>query len=168
MILTQKRKFLTIQILLGAVGLNFMLKPEENFLRCFKWNSQNLLKNAVLKTSFSLETSRRHGLRNCLPKRTDYASIIKAVQYFEKNKLGKKFNGGVQVGISDLPEFIKHFYCITRSDSTFDVFYFSDPAQNILGFIHYSGDVLFQILIEEFESKFVKAIKKTAFKRNNS
>lgn len=101
-------------------------------------------------------------------KRTDYASIIKAVQYFEDNKLGKKFNGGVQVSISELPEFIKHFYCITRSDSTFDVFYFSDPAQNILGFIHYSGDVLFQILIEEFESKFVKAIKKTAFKRNNS
>ncbi len=100
-------------------------------------------------------------------KRTDNAFIIKAVRYFEDNKLGKKFNGGVQVGISELPEFIKHFYCLTRSDGTFGGFYFSDPAQNILGFIHYSGEVLFQTLIEEFESKFVKSIKKTAFKRNN-
>jgi hypothetical protein len=100
-------------------------------------------------------------------KRTDYVSIKKAVRYFEKNKLGKKFNGGVQVSISELPEFIKHFYCITKSDAKFHGFYFSDPAQNILGFIHHGGEVLLQILIEEFENQFVMSIKKTAFKRNN-
>jgi len=100
-------------------------------------------------------------------KRTDYASIVKAVKYFEKNQLGKKFNGGVQVGITDLPEFIKHFYCLTRSDASFHGFYFSDSAQNLLGFIHYGGEVLFQTLNPEFDSRFTKSITKTAFKRNN-
>ena len=100
-------------------------------------------------------------------KRTDYASIIKAVQYFEENNLGKKFNGAVQVSIPYLPEFIKHFYCITHSDASFHGFYFSDPAQNLLGFIHYSGEVLFQTLNLNFDIQFIKSIKKTAFKRNN-
>jgi hypothetical protein len=100
-------------------------------------------------------------------RRTDYTSVVKAVKYFEENKLGKKFNGGVQVAVSELPEFIKHFYCITRSDASFHGFYFSDPSQNLLGFIHYGGEVLFQTLNSEFDRKFVKAIKKTTFKRNN-
>jgi hypothetical protein len=100
-------------------------------------------------------------------KRTDYVSIMKAVKYFEENKLGEKFNGGVQVSISDLPEFVKHFYCITRTDASFHGFNFSDPDQNLLGFIHHGGEVLFQTLNFEFDKKFAKAIKKTAFKRNN-
>jgi len=97
-------------------------------------------------------------------KRTDYVSIIKAIEYFEINQLGKKFNGGVQVGITDLPEFIKHFYSIVRSDASFHGFYFSDENQKLLGSIHYSGEVLFQTLDLEFNSQFEKYLRSTQFK----
>lgn len=101
-------------------------------------------------------------------KRTDYVSITKAVRYFKINKLGNNFTGGVQVEILDLPEFIKNFFCITKSDASFHGFHFSDPAQNLLGFIHYGGEVQFQTLNLVFDSQFSKYIRKTAFKRNSS
>jgi len=96
--------------------------------------------------------------------RTGDKSIGKAVQYFKENKLGKKFNGGVQVGISDLPEFITHFFCITCTDASFHEFHFSDPWQNMLGFIHPGGEVLLQCLKEDFNKKFSDALLKTKFK----
>ena len=161
------RRFFTIQKHVSGGWYNLHAKTKREFPKILKTEFTKLIKECGFESLIFFGDKGTPWITKLSAKRTDYVSIIKAVQYFEENKLGKKFNGGVQVGISDLPEFIKHFYCITRSDASFHGFYFSDPAQNLLGFIHYGGEVLFQTLNLEFDSRFTKSIKKTAFRRNN-
>jgi hypothetical protein len=93
--------------------------------------------------------------------------LTKAIEYFERNKLGGKFNGGIEVPITDLPEFIKHYYCVTRCDASFHAGYFSDPSQSFIGCIHYGGEVQFATLNKKFDNVFSAAIAKTKFRKNN-
>ena len=97
--------------------------------------------------------------------RTDYPPLQKAVKYFEDHKLGKRFNGGIEVPLKDLPEVFKHYYCITMCDATFHAGYFSDPAQSFIGCLHYSGDLQIAALNKKSEPGMVKALGETKFKR---
>ena len=99
--------------------------------------------------------------------RTDYLPLTKAIEYFERNKLGEKFNGGIEVPITDLPEFINHYYCVTSCDASFHAGYFSDPLQSFIGCIHYGGEVQFATLNKKFDIVFSAAIAKTKFRKNN-
>ena len=106
-------------------------------------------------------------IRNWISKfteeRKDYKALIDSVAYFKHQKVGKRFNGAVKVSIAELPEFIKHFFVLTRCDGEFAYYHFLDEKENLLGFIHYSGEVRFEILNQKTEKMFVEEIKKTKF-----
>ncbi|MNG28526.1 hypothetical protein D3C84_1138000 [compost metagenome] len=85
------------------------------------------------------------------------------MDYFKHHKVGKRFNGAVKVSIAELSEFVKHFFVLTMCDGGFAYYHFLDEKENLLGFIHYSGEVRFDILNQKMEKMFVQEIKKTKF-----
>ena len=97
--------------------------------------------------------------------RNDSLALSKAVEYFAMHKIGGRFNGAVKVDIAELPEFLKHYYVITRCDGDFAYYHFLDENQNLLGFIHFSGDVRFDVLNENFEPLFLSELHKTSFQK---
>jgi hypothetical protein len=86
-----------------------------------------------------------------------------ALQYLALNNVYKDFNGGLQVHISDLSEFIEHFYCLTSCDASLPYFHFMDEDQNFIGYIHYSGEVRIDTLNKKMQQLFENAVKETRF-----
>lgn len=95
--------------------------------------------------------------------RTDVKSLIKAITYLTENKIGKRFNGAIEVDISELFVFVQHFYTITRCDAAFSNFHFMDKGQNIIGFIHYSGELRIDTLNKKTNDIFLDSIRTTKF-----
>jgi hypothetical protein len=95
--------------------------------------------------------------------RTDFKHVVKAVEYLKSNKIGVRFNGGVIVEISELSEFIGHFYVLTWTDALFSYYNFMDESQSIIGYIHYDGEVQITPINEDAKTKFLSAVKKTQF-----
>ena len=95
--------------------------------------------------------------------RNDYEALNEALQYLASNNVDKNFNGGLQVDISDLSEFFKHFYCLTSCDASLPYFHFMDVDQNFIGHIHYSGEVRIDTLNEATQQLCENAIKETRF-----
>ena len=96
-------------------------------------------------------------------KRTDLKQVIKAVEYLKANKIGVRFNGGVIVEMSELTEFIAHFYVLTRTDALFSYYSFMDERQSIIGYIHYDGEVKINPINEDANTKFLSAVINTGF-----
>lgn len=44
-------------------------------------------------------------------------SIVEGIDYFIRNKVGKRFNGGLLVNMLDLPKVFRHIYWLTSSNS---------------------------------------------------
>jgi len=105
----------------------------------------------------------RNWISKFTEQRKDYKPLIESVEYFEKNKINKRFNGAVKVNLEELEEFIKHFYVITKCDSEFAYYHFTDEKENILGHIHYSGEVCFDILNEKMEKVLLEKLAMTKF-----
>ncbi|KXN97933.1 hypothetical protein LS48_14165 [Aequorivita aquimaris] len=93
----------------------------------------------------------------------DYETLINAVSYFDKHKLTGKFNGAIEVDKVDLEEFFKHFVILTNCDSGFFHNHFLNKKQDILGYVHYSGEVQFYTLNQDMNERFLKKIKETDF-----
>ena len=100
-------------------------------------------------------------------KRTDFKKLTKALEYFKLNKIWTKFNGGVLVSKLDWKPFLKHFYEITKCDSSFFFYNFIDKDQKIIFYIHYSGEINITTLNEEIDIEFLKQIKDTNFINSN-
>lgn len=96
-------------------------------------------------------------------KRKDYKALLEALSYFKSNKIGRKFNGGVEVSKDSWKEFLKHFFVITRCDGGFFDYYFTDENQNILFHLHYSGNLKALPLNAIYDDKFKKIAKELAF-----
>ncbi|MNQ94184.1 hypothetical protein D3C85_1096900 [compost metagenome] len=105
----------------------------------------------------------RNWISKFTEEREDYKPLIDSVDYFKHHKVGKRFNGAVKVSIAELSEFVKHFFVLTMCDGGFAYYHFLDEKENLLGFIHYSGVVRFDILNQKMEKMFVQEIKKTKF-----
>jgi hypothetical protein len=105
----------------------------------------------------------RNWISKFTEERKDIKALIDSVDYFKDLKVGKRFNGAVKVSIAELPEFIKHFFVLTRCDGEFAYYHFLDEKENLLGFIHYSGEVRFDILNQKMNKIFIEEIKKTKF-----
>ena len=95
--------------------------------------------------------------------RKDYKPLIESVDYFKKHKITKRFNGAVKVNLAELEKFIKHFYILTSCDGGFAYYHFLDEKENLLGFIHYSGEVRFDILNPKMEKVLLEELEKTKF-----
>ena len=96
-------------------------------------------------------------------KRTDLKQVVKAVEYLKNNKIGIRFNGGVIVEMSELNEFLEHFYVLTWTDALFSYYSFIDESQSIIGYIHYDGEVKINPITENAKTKFLGVVHKTEF-----
>lgn len=95
--------------------------------------------------------------------RDDTAALKKAITYFKDNKLSGKFNGAIKIFKPEFLTFFEHIHTLTVCDSGFYHNHFLDNNQQILGYIHYSGEIRFDILDKEMNEKFLKEIKNTHF-----
>lgn len=64
--------------------------------------------------------------------RKDFKPLIKVIDYFDKMKITKKFNGAIKVAIEDLKLFLSPFYRLTRCDSGFSDYHILDIDQKII------------------------------------
>ena len=96
-------------------------------------------------------------------KRKDYKPLIKTLKYFSYIKVNNKFNGGIEIDKDYIKDFLENFYTITRCDGGFSDYYFSDINQNILFYLHYSGEFKILPLSDDVNDKFLEIIKKTNF-----
>lgn len=106
-----------------------------------------------------------------MAERKDYKPLINAVTYLTDNKIGRRFNGAIEIDFKEFKTFIKHFYIMTKCEAAFSYFHFLDKAQNLIGYIHYDGELRIDTLNKKTNDLFIKAIKETKFKdafRNNS
>ncbi len=141
--------------------------PRQNFMKRLSFEITRLVIACKIERLIFLSDKDGRWVTKLSSNRTDYPPLIKAVAFFEKNKLGKNFNGGIEVAVEGLAEFLQHYYCVTRCDGSFHSGYFSNPAQSFIGGIHYSGEVQICVLKKKFLPVMEKALRQTKFKRNS-
>lgn len=71
----------------------------------------------------------------------DYKPVKEARQYLMDNKIGKRFNGALQVDNLELATFIKHLAWLTRCNAALPSMHFTDTKQNIIGNICKYGNL---------------------------
>jgi hypothetical protein len=64
-----------------------------------------------------------------------------AITYLVNNKVGKRFNGALQVEVSELTEFVQHLYWLNLATINCFNVYFTDPEQNFVGHICQYGNL---------------------------
>ena len=79
----------------------------------------------------------------------DYKPAKEAQQYLLENKVGKRFNGALEVDRSELINFIKHLSWLTRCNASLPYIYFTDPGQNFLGHFCKYGNLHISTLNEK-------------------
>jgi hypothetical protein len=94
----------------------------------------------------------------------DYKPAKEAQQYLTENKIGKRFNGALQVDKSELPTFIKHLSWLTRCNASLPNFHFTDKGQNFIGNICKYGNLHIDTLNETTDKVLKTAIVKSDFK----
>ena len=122
-----------------------------------------LIKNLNIHKLIFLGKMNKPWISKLTESRKDYKPLMKAVEYFKKHKIEKRFNGGVIVEIKEIENFIKYFYIVTKCDGGFFDFNFTDENQNYLFYIHYTGELKVLILNENANLEFLKKIKETNF-----
>ena len=78
----------------------------------------------------------------------EYKPAQEAQQYLVDNKIGKRFNGALQVDNSELVSFVKHLSWLTRCNASLPYFHFTDKGQNIVGNICKYGNLHLDTLNE--------------------
>jgi hypothetical protein len=96
-------------------------------------------------------------------KRKDYTPFVEAVGYFMHHQIDIGFNGAVVVSIDNLEIFLIHFYTLVRCDASLPYFHFIDNNKQILGTIHYSGQVRIDLFHEQENQLLQKQISKRPF-----
>ncbi|MDQ3682221.1 MAG: hypothetical protein M3352_04000 [Bacteroidota bacterium] len=71
----------------------------------------------------------------------NFKQAKEGLQYLERNKVGKKFNGALQVDSLELATFIKHLAWLIRTNVVLPYVHFIDPEQNIIGTICQYGNL---------------------------
>ncbi len=71
----------------------------------------------------------------------DFKQAKEGLQFLADNKIGKRFNGALQVGTDQFPTFIKHLSWLVRTNAILSYVYFIDPGQNVIGTICQYGNL---------------------------
>lgn len=71
----------------------------------------------------------------------EYKPVKEAQQYLTDNKVGKRFNGALQVKNTELVTFVKHLSWLTRCNASLPYFHFTDKEQNVIGYICKYGNL---------------------------
>jgi hypothetical protein len=138
-------------------------KSEAGLIKILSTEIIKLYKNLNVENLIFFGDYNRNWISKFTEMREDYKPLIDSVNYFKQQKISKRFNGAVKVNKAELIEFIKHFFVLTRCDAEFAYYHFLDEKENLLGLIHYSGEVRFDTLNEKTNKVFLKEINKTKF-----
>jgi hypothetical protein len=92
-----------------------------------------------------------------------YENFQESLQYFVDNKVKKRFNGALQVGITEIPIFIKHLAWLVRTNGIMPYVFFIDPGQTIIGDICQYGNLHISALNRTAHRNLKNAIAKTQF-----
>jgi hypothetical protein len=93
----------------------------------------------------------------------DYKPAKEGLQYLKDNKIGKRFNGALQVDTTQLPTFIKHFAWLVRSNAVLPYIHFIDLGQNIIGDICQYGNLHISLKNKKVDTFFKEVISKSKF-----
>ncbi len=93
----------------------------------------------------------------------DYKPVKEALQYLANNKIGKRFNGAIQVDNTALPVFIQQLCWLVRCNAVLPYIYFIDPEQNIIGNICQYGNLHISTRTKMADNRFKAAISKSKF-----
>ena len=86
-----------------------------------------------------------------------------ALQYLVDNKIGKRFNGALQVDITGIPTFIKHLAWLVRTNGILPHVHFIDTGQHIVGNICQYGNLHISTKNKTADKKFKDVISKSSF-----
>ncbi|RFM26822.1 hypothetical protein [Deminuibacter soli] len=93
----------------------------------------------------------------------EYKAAREAKLYLTSNKIGKKFNGALQVDRTALPVFIRHLSWLTRCNAALPYIHFTDAEQQLLGHICQYGNLHFHSLDEKMDSALQAYIAQSRF-----
>lgn len=92
-----------------------------------------------------------------------YGNFQKELQYLVDNKIGKRFNGALQVGTDELPIFIKQLSWLVRTNGIVQYVHFTDPGQNIAGSICQYGNLHISTTTKTADKRFKGIVAKSQF-----
>jgi hypothetical protein len=98
-----------------------------------------------------------------LYQQNDFRPVKEALQYLAANKVGKRFNGALQVPTPELPEFIKQLAWLTRCNAALPDFHFTDQGKNILGNICKYGNLHLNSLNEQMDKRLQSFVESSRF-----
>ena len=93
----------------------------------------------------------------------DFKPAKEALKYLADNKVGKRFNGALQLDTTQLSEFIIHLSWLVRTNTLLPYVYFVDHDQNFLGTICQYGNLHFSTITKTADEKFKNVILETKF-----
>ena len=91
----------------------------------------------------------------------DYKPVKEAIQFLSDNKIGKRFNGALEVGTKSLPAFLRHLLWLTSCNASLPCFYFTDRKHNIMGTLCQYIYLHFDTLNKKTDSRLKEIISKT-------
>ena len=89
-----------------------------------------------------------------LYRESDFKAAKAALDYLIHYKLGRRFNGALEVDARDLPVFVPHLAWLTRCNTVLPYVYFTDPDHNIIGHICQHGNLHLSFLNFQTEEVF--------------
>ena len=92
-----------------------------------------------------------------------YENFQDALQYLVGNKVGKRFNGALQVDMNELQRFIKNLSWLVRTNGIVQYVHFTDPGQNIVGDICQYGNVHISTKNKKADESFKDIVSKSQF-----
>ncbi|HVA98667.1 MAG TPA: hypothetical protein VNG53_07200 [Bacteroidia bacterium] len=125
---------------------------------------RNVTKDLGFESLIFLGDNKNYWLTKLSLGRKDYKLLEDALQYLLNNKVGKKFNGALNVDNAELPSFIKHFFCLVRCDASLPYFHFMDARQSFVGSICQYGNLHIDTLNQKTDYRFKKVLTESKFK----
>ncbi|QIL41856.1 hypothetical protein G7074_22870 [Pedobacter sp. HDW13] len=92
-----------------------------------------------------------------------YKTFKKGMDFFTKSGIKKDFKGGLIVNKASLPQFIKHFVDLVRTNGIVQYIYFIDKCQSILGSFCNVGNIHIDLMNKNSNELFQSAICSTKF-----
>ena len=93
----------------------------------------------------------------------NYKPVKEAQQYLRENKIGKRFNGALEVDAPELPTFTRHLAWLVRCNAALPNFHFTDPEQNVVGSICKYGNLHLDTLNKEADKNFKSFVENGKF-----
>ncbi len=92
-----------------------------------------------------------------------YEIFQESLQYLADNKIGRRFNGALQVDTTEIPVFIKHLAWLVRTNGILPYIHFIDPGQNIIAEICQYGNLHFSTKNKKADRLFHDLISGSTF-----